>query len=82
VLFLDTLFFAKVHDLHCVRKKPQTILDRSVKSQCILTKLSALDYEYISERITKFCVKIFIKRGVTNLQISIPCNRCPGNDLY
>jgi len=43
--------------LHCVREKskPQTVLDRIVKSQCILTKLSALYSEYIFERMAKFC---------------------------
>jgi len=44
------------HKLHCVREKskPQTILHRNAKSQCILTNLRALNSEYIAKRTTKF----------------------------
>jgi len=33
----------------------QTMCDRNVKSERILTKLCALNYRYICERTTKFC---------------------------
>jgi len=45
--------------------------DRNVKSECILTKLRALNSEYICERTTKFCYKILFDCGVINLQISM-----------
>ena len=45
--------------------------DRNVKSERILTKLCALNSEYICERNTKFCWKILFDCGVINLQISM-----------
>ena len=45
--------------------------DRNVKSERILTKLCALNSEYICERITKFSWKILFYCGVINLQISM-----------
>jgi len=49
---IDTLVF-----IHCVPEKSTsfTIVDRNAESQCIVTKLRALDSECISERTTKFC---------------------------
>jgi len=45
-----------IYSTLCTEKtKPQTILDSNVKSQCILTKLCALDAEYIFERTAEFC---------------------------
>jgi len=45
--------------------------DRNVKSEHILTKLCALNSEYICERTTEFCWKIIFDCGVINLQISM-----------
>jgi len=44
--------------------------DRNGKSECILTKLRVLDYEYICDRIAKFHKKmlLFITRFI-NIQI-------------
>ena len=43
--------------------------DRNAKSECILTKLSALVFECICERTIKFHKKIVLDSGVINLQI-------------
>ena len=43
--------------------------NRNVKSEYILIKLSALVFEYICERTTKFHQKILFDSGVINLQI-------------
>jgi len=51
--------------------KPQTILDRNVKSQRILTNFHALDSEYIFEKNAKFRYKIFINSGFISFQIGI-----------
>ena len=50
---------------------PQTMYDRNVKSdsECILTKLCALDYEYICDRIAKFHKKILFITRVIDIQI-------------
>jgi len=53
------------------KSKPQTILDKNVKSQRILTKLRALNFEYIDKKLTKFSQTLFINSGVINLQILI-----------
>ena len=42
---------------------------RIVKSERILTKLCALDYEYICDRIAKFHKKILFVTRVINIQI-------------
>ena len=42
---------------------------RIVKSEHILTKLRVLDYEYICDRIAKFCKKILFITRVINIQI-------------
>ena len=44
---------------------------RNVKSEYILIKLRALDFEYICERTTKFHEKILFDSGVINIQISM-----------
>jgi len=43
--------------------------DRNAKSERILTKLRALDYEYICDRIAKFHKKILFVTWVINIQI-------------
>jgi len=54
----------------CLEKsKQQTILDKNVKSRCILTKLCELDSEYIFERTTKSHYKIFISSRVIDDKI-------------
>ena len=45
-----------------------TMCNRNVKSEYILIKLSALVFEYICERNTKFHEKILFCSGVINLQ--------------
>ena len=45
--------------------------DRNVKAEYILIKLSALVFEYIYERTTKFHEKILFDSRVINLQISM-----------
>jgi len=47
------------------------MLDRNVKSRCILTQFRALSSEYTPERteLQNF-VKIFLNSGVLNLQMS------------
>jgi len=54
---LKTITTIIIDKIHCVREKSksQTIFDENVKSQCILTKLFAIDSEYIFERTAKFC---------------------------
>ena len=42
---------------------------RIVKSECILTKLRVLDYEYLCDRIAKFHKKILFITQVINIQI-------------
>ena len=45
--------------------------DRNVKSECMLIKLCALVFEYVSERTTKFHEKILFDSGVINIQIPL-----------
>jgi len=47
-----TLYCSQVSE-YPGKSKPQTISDRNVKSQRILTELHALDSKYISERTTE-----------------------------
>jgi len=43
-------------------------VDKNIKSQRILTKLCALNSEYILDRTAKFRQKIFINNGVIQLR--------------
>jgi len=54
---LGMCWFLKWLLVHYVQEKsgPQIILDRNLKSRGILTKLHALDSEYIFERTAEFC---------------------------
>ena len=51
------------------KRNPETMYDRNVKSEHILTKLHVLDYEYICDRIAKFHRKMLFITRVINIQI-------------
>ena len=46
--------------------------DRNVKAEYILIKLSALVFECICERTSKFHEKMLFDSGVINLQVGLP----------
>ena len=56
--------------------KHQKMCDRNVEFERILTKLCALNSEYMCERTTKFYQKILFNCGVINLQISMTKYLC------
>ena len=49
--------------------------DRNVKSECMLIKLCALVFEYVSERTTKFHEKILFDSGSGVINIQIPMTK-------
>jgi len=65
----ETELHCVVHEKNCTSR----LYDRNVKSERILTKLRALDYEYMCDRNAKFHKKIFITNTrVINILIMTP----------